>query len=111
MPTTQTSMRIPPLRNSSLDTVIQQWLLADGLRSPLRAADTTNGSYSEALPSAGVTGNSGETNQNTEITFVKVSADANSFTITGAVSGPVVLAAQWNTAKFKSDGTNWYRVG
>jgi hypothetical protein len=105
-------MRTPPLRATTIEKVIQQWLLAVGQRLPLREADTSGGPYSEALPPAGLSsGATGETNQNQEISFVKTSADGNNFTITGAASGTVVLAAQYDHARFKSDGQFWYRVG
>jgi Flp pilus assembly protein TadG len=112
MPTTQVDFREPPLRGSEVPKPLQAWLFAIQKRLPLRKADTTAGSYAEALPPAGLTSAAtGETNQNQEITYVKTSADGNTFTITGAASGPVILAVQYATAKFKSDGTGWWKVG
>src|SRR6267143_1749673 len=112
MPTMQVDFREPPVRGSEIDKVLTAWLFAIQKRLPLRKADTTTGSYSEALPPAGLTSaTTGETNQNQEITYVKTSADANTFTITGAASGAVGLTLQYAFAKFKSDGTSWYRTG
>lgn len=111
MTTTQTDMRVPPLRDTDLDRVIQQWLLAVGKHQPLITVDTTAGNEVETLPPAGLSAAAtGETNLNVDISYVKTSADANTVTINGAASGAVVLAAQWDHATFKSDGTSWYRV-
>jgi hypothetical protein len=109
--TIQTDFRKPPLRDTSLDKVIQAWLQAIGQRLPLITADTSGGNISDALPPAGLSSTAtGETNQNMQISFVKTSTDGNTFTITGAASGNVILSAQFDHATFKSDGTNWYRI-
>jgi hypothetical protein len=111
MSSTQTDMRVPPLRDTSLDKVIQQWLLAMAKHQPLITVDTTAGNEIEDLPPAGLSNSAtGETNLNVDISYVKTSADANTVTINGAASGAVILAAQFDHATFKSDGTDWYRV-
>jgi hypothetical protein len=110
--TTQTTMRLPPLRASNLDPVIQQWLLAVSRLHPLIECDTSGGNFNQALPPAGLSSTAtGETNLNQEIIYVKISPDANTVTITGAQGGNVILAAQYDKARFKSNGTVWYRVG
>lgn len=110
--TVQTTMRVPPLRTTKLDEVIQQWLLAVSRLHPLIECDTSGGSFNQALPPAGLSSNAtGETNLNQEIIYVKISPDGNTATITGAQGGSVVLAAQYDHARFKSNGTVWYRVG
>lgn len=99
MPTTQTTL-FPPTAN-------QKYLLTLQMLLPLRLADTSGGSYAEALPPAGLNSTTGQSNQNQELTYIKDSADANTFTITGALGGSVVLATRYAVARFKSDGTNW----
>jgi hypothetical protein len=111
MATTQTIMRVPPLRTTSIEPVIQQWLLAVARLLPLVECNTSGGNFNQALPPAGLSNAAtGETNLNQEIHYVKTTADANTVTITGAVSGNVVLAAQYDHATFKSNGTVWYRI-
>jgi hypothetical protein len=100
MPTTQTTL-FPP-------TAVQKYLLSLQMLLPLRLADTSGGSYSEALPPAGLNSTTGQSNQNQEIVYIKTTVDANTFTITGAITGNVVLATQYALARFKSDGTNWW---
>lgn len=107
-PTTQTQLFPPPLRGTSLSDPEQKYLASLQYLSPLRVADTSAGSYSEALPAAGLNASTGQSNQNQEIIYVKGSADGNSFTVTGAISGPLTLTAQYDVARFKSDGTNWW---
>lgn len=111
MPTTETTLFQPPLRDSVLSQPEQKYLFTLQHKDPLRIGDTSAGPYSEALPPAGLNSTTGQSNQNQEIIYVKGSADANNWTITGAISGPVVLAAQFDRARFKSNGTDWYRVG
>ena len=117
MPTTQSVLFPPPARSSvvapdgGIEKTFQKWLFSLQMLQPLRVGDSSAGPYSEALPAAGLNSTTGQSNQNQEIIYVKGSADANNWTITGAISGSVVLAAQYAYARFKSDGTNWYRVG
>jgi hypothetical protein len=73
--------------------------------------DTTSGPVTEALPPAGLNSTTGQSNQNQLLTYSKTSADVNAWTITGGFLGPVVLMNQGDSVQFKSDGTNWYRVG
>jgi hypothetical protein len=111
MPTTQTVLFPPPLRGTSLSQPEQKYLFTLQNLQPLRVGDSSAGPYSEALPAAGLNSTTGQSNQNQEIIYVKASADANVWTITGAISGPVLLGAQFAFARFKSDGTNWWKVG
>jgi len=110
MPTTPYLPPPPTSLGSALSPTDYQWMLIVQGLIPLYEVDTSKGSYTEALPPAGV-GSSGQTGQCKEIIYLKTSADANTDTITGAITGPVVLATQWQVARFKSDGTNWYAVG
>jgi hypothetical protein len=78
--------------------------------SPLRKVDTTEGRYTEAPPAAGLVGSTGQTNQNSEITYVKTSSDANVFTLAGEnlPFGPYTLTAPGSVLKIKSDGADWW---
>lgn len=117
MPTTETVLFPPPARSTivaqdgQIEKTFQRWLFSLQMLSPLRIGNTTTGPYSEALPAAGLNSTTGQSNQNQEIIYVKGSADGNAFTVTGGQGGPVVLAAQYDFARFKSDGTVWWRVG
>ena len=110
MPTIQTVLRDPPLRNDQNTKPMQYWFLGVQNSHPLRAIDTSNGGYGEAAPNAGVE-SSGQTNQNTEITYIKTSSDGNTFTLTGVEGGPYHLVMKFDVIKIKSDGTNWWPVG
>lgn len=109
MPTTQTLPLPPPIQGSQLTRAEQAYLSVLQAMFPLRKVDTTAGPYAESVPSA--SGGTGQSNQNVEITFVKVSADANVFTLNGVEGGPVTLNAQYDHLKIKSDGSKWYRTG
>ncbi len=78
--------------------------------APLYEVDTSKGSYTEEVPAAGVL-SSGQTGQCKEITFVKTSADGNTYTLKGVQGGNLTLTAQFSYFKIKSDGTKWWRVG
>lgn len=108
MPTTQTQLFPPPVRGSVLEKSIQLYLASLQYQLPLRIGDTTSGPLAEALPPAGLNSTTGQSNQNQEIVYIKGSADANTWTITGAINGSAVLSAQYDIARFKSDGTNWW---
>lgn len=110
MPTTQTQLFPPPQRGSNLPEPLLKWLFSVQNLLPLRTMDTSGGSYSEALPPAGLNSTTGQSNQNQELIYIKTTADANMATITGADSGPVTLKQQFDCVRFKSDGTNWYQV-
>lgn len=108
----RTVQRQPPLRGSELPDVIQQWLLAQQTLLPLLVFDTTASPETFALPNAGLDNSqTGQTNQNQELICIKGSSDANTVTITGAISGTVVLAARYDLARFKSDATSWWLAG
>ena len=109
MPTTPYLPPAPTSQGSNLSQADYMWMLIVQGLAPLYEVDTSKGSYSEALPPPGV-GTSGQTGQGKEIIYVKTSADANTDTITGAKTGPVTLSAQYQVARFKSDGTYWYAV-
>jgi hypothetical protein len=111
MPTTQTVRRQPPLRNANLSEPMQYWELETQQAAPLIKVDTSAGSFSEAPPSAGTNQSTGQTNQNQEITYIKTSSDANTFTLAGPnlPLGPYTLTAQGGILKIKSDGTDWWK--
>ncbi len=116
MSTKQTTLFPPPLRGSSLSPPEQKYLFTLQMLGPLRVGDTTAAPYAEDLPNAGLdpTGSSGQSNQNQEIIYVKKAGGANAWTINGAVGGAVVITSDvfpTNLARFKSDGTNWWRAG
>lgn len=89
---------------------MQAWLIGMAQIAPLVTVDTTAGPETIALPNPGSDA-VGQTSLNNEIIYYKDSADGNAVTITGAKGGPVVLAAENDFARFKSDGTQWRRVG
>jgi hypothetical protein len=111
MPTTPSTRRPPPLQSVKIDLPMQYWELETQQAAPLHKVDTSAGSYGEAPPSAGANQSTGQTNQNQEITLIKVSADGNTYTLSGAnlPLGPYTLTAQGQVLKIKSDGTNWWR--
>lgn len=110
---TQTVLPQPTLRGSSLSTTDYKWLLLAQSHLPLVTVDTTHGDVVMALPGAGVEA-SGQTNQNVEIIYRKISSDAHIVTITGSEDGPQTLTTKegaTSRVRFKSDGTNWWVVG
>jgi hypothetical protein len=116
MSTTQTVRRVPPVRDfQTLPLTMQYWFLEIGYAQPLRVGDTTGGPYAEDLPQPGLDNSkTGQTNQNQELLFCKKAGGANAWTINGAAGGAVVITSDTfpnNIARFKSDGTAWYRVG
>ena len=111
MSVTKTILFPPVFIESDLPYPLQRWLQSVQNLLPLNVCDTTSGPITVALPPAGVnqaTVTTGASNQNQEIIYIKSTADANTVTITGGISGDVVLSTQWDVARFKSDGTNWY---
>jgi hypothetical protein len=107
MPTTPYLPPPPTTQGSALSATDHGWLLIVQGLQPLYEVDTSKGSYTEAVPAAGVA-SSGQTAQCKEITYVKTSADGNTYTLTGVKGGNLILTAQYSTFKIKSDGTNWY---
>ncbi len=77
---------------------------------PLNLVDTSHGSFSAALPPPGANQSTGQSNQGQELIYKKVSADGNTFTLTGAAEGPQTLTAQYSSVRLQSDGTNWWVV-
>lgn len=110
MSTSQTQLFPPPIRASNLSDSDMKYLFTLQYQLPLRKGDSSGGPYSEALPPAGLNTTTGQSNQNQEIIYIKTSADGNGWTITGAITGSVTLTGQYDVARFKSDGTNWYSV-
>ena len=111
MSVTQSTRRQPPLRHSDVSPPMQYWELETQQAHPLNKVDTSAGSFSTAPPAAGLNSSTGQTNQNQEITYVKVSSDANMFTLAGTnlPLGPYTLTAQGQALKIKSDGVDWWR--
>lgn len=116
MSTTQTTLFPPPLRDSDFPKPLQNYLFTLQMLHPLVEVDTAAGPVVIALPNAGLDNSqTGQSNQNQEIIYVKTSADVNTVTISGAVGGNQVLNAQSPNAgsvmRFKSNGAVWYVVG
>ena len=122
MATTETILTPPPLRDKvanalgKLSDSIASWLFLLQRHSKLRLVDTTGGNYAETTPPAGLGASTGQSNQNQEIIYKKISADGNTFTLNPSANGPMpegaqTLTTQWSKLRIKSDGTNWYVVG
>jgi hypothetical protein len=111
MPTTQTVVVPPPIRGLNLPQTLINWLFTLQNLHPLNEVDTSQGQYSEEVPPAGLNSTTGTSNQNQEITFVKVSGDGNTYTLNGAEGGPLTLAVKGQFFKIKSDGTLWWQTG
>jgi hypothetical protein len=122
--TTTTTLYDPPLRQPIIDVhgsgtitkPLQQWLFSVQKLSQLKLVDTSAGSYSELLPPAGLNATTGQSNQNQRLTYKKISADGNTFTLNGSDAGPLPEGAQTLTAQYsmltvQSDGTSWHKVG
>ena len=105
MSVTKTTLFPPPKEYS------QKYLLTVQNLLPFNAVDTSTGPASVALPPAGNVQGTGQNNQNQELIYKKISADANVLTITGAAEGPQTLTNQYDMIRFKSDGTNWWVSG
>lgn len=119
---TQTQLFPPPTRTNAVDSKgflavpLRQWLFTLQSLLPLVTVDTSLGNAVIALPPAGEQStSSGQSNQNMEIIYRKITTDANTVTITGSADGDVVLTTgdltATSRARFKSDGTNWWVVG
>jgi hypothetical protein len=52
----------------------------------------------------------GQSNQNQELIYKKISADGHTFTLNGSNDGPLTLTAQNASMRLKSNGTSWYKV-
>ncbi len=100
----------PPLRGTKMSVPEQHYMLSLQHLLPLYIIDTTAGNLVLALPPAGLNSSTGQSNQNQEISYIKRSTDANTATIEGAQFGAVVLFAQGDKARFKSDGTVWWPI-
>lgn len=117
MTTTQTQLFAPPTRSNAVDAKgflaipFRQWLFTLQNLLPLVEVDTLGGDEVLQLPPAGLNENTGQSNQNQEIVYVKTSSDGNTASITGAETGAIILRKQWDSARFKSDGTNWINSG
>lgn len=111
MPTTQILPIPPTTRGSALSQTDHMYLLMMQGLSPLYKVDTSEGSYEEEAPPAGLNSSTGQSGQCKEVTYTKVSADANVFTLNGVELGPYTLTTQGQTLKIKSDSTFWWKVG
>lgn len=113
MPTAQTTLPPPPLRHAEMGKPMEAWHLNLQLHQPMREVDTSGGNYGEAPPPAGLNTATGQSNQNQEITFVKISADGNTWTLSGVGGnlplGPYTLTTRGQVLKIKSNGTVWYK--
>lgn len=112
----KTTLFPPPSRGTTLSEPELKYLFSLQARCPLNEIDTTAGPETIALPDPGLEGSeSGQSNQNQELIYIKTSADSNHATITGAVGGNQVLTAQTPAAgscvRFKSNGSVWYVSG
>lgn len=117
----QTQLFPPPTRAAAVDSKgfiaipFRQWLFTIQYLLPLTTVDTSAGNVVIDLPAAGLNNSTGQSNQNAELTYRKITGDANTVTINGSADGPIVLTAGDGSAasrvKFKSDGTDWWRVG
>lgn len=72
-------------------------------RQVFHSLSTASGNVSQALPPA--------KNFSAELVYLKNTSDVHTLTVTGAVTGSVVLSSQGSFARFKSDGQNWWKVG
>jgi hypothetical protein len=116
MPVTQTQLFEPPAQSKAVDDgqrlapPLREWLFSVQNLLPLVVVDTSGGNIVQSVPAAGLNSTTGQSNQNMEITYVKSSADGNSFTLNGVQGGAIVISAQYAHFKIKSDGTNWWRT-
>lgn len=110
MPTTQITLPPPTTHGSNLSPSDYGWEQLVQNAIPLNLVDTSKGSYAESAPTAGVA-TSGQSGQCKEITYVKTSSDANTYTLNGVQGGPYTLSTQYQFLKIKSDGTNWWLDG
>ncbi len=117
MATVKSTLFAPAIRaalvkpDGTISDSLQKWLFSVQNLHPLITVDTSGGSFAETLPPAGGNTNVGQSNQNQELTFIKISSDGNTFTLNGAIGGSLTLTAHLAVLKVKSDGTNWYRTG
>lgn len=108
----QTTLFPPPVRDTSISDALRKYLFSLQMLGPLNIVDTTLAPEVIALPQPGLTSSqTGQSNQNQELIFIKGSADANTVQITGAISGTVILTKQYDVARFKSDATSWWVAG
>lgn len=114
------TVNFPPLRadgnflseNRLIHPDAQKALLLLYNGFPLETVDTSGGSANFPVPLS-------SQNQNVEITFVKISSDGNTPTLTASgsdlingASSKAMGTAQYSHLKLKSDGDgNWYVVG
>ena len=109
MPTTTTTLFPPPVRGQDVTSPQTLYLFSLQKRLPLKKVDTSAGGYAESAPPAG--GTTGQNNLNQEISYVKTSADGNTFTLNGVEGGPYTLTAQYAFLRIKSDEVTWWKIG
>ena len=110
MPTNQITLPPPTTQGSNLSPTDFAEAQLFQNANPLNLVDTSKGSYSESVPAAGVS-SSGQSAQNKELTYKKISSDANTYTLNGVKDGTLTLTTQYQFFKIKSDGTNWWKTG
>lgn len=115
MPTTQTIRRQVPLKNANVTDPMKYWEMETQQSAPLHDVDTSAGSYTESPPPAGLDSATGQTAQNQELIYTKVSSDANTWTLASTngdlPGGPYTLTNEGQILRIKSNGTVWRRVG
>ena len=113
MPTSTFSLvPCPFIVDDQIDSMspIGGWLQTVQTTIQLKEVDTSGGSYSEDAPPAGLNETTGYSAQGTVVNYVKISADANVFTLNGVLNGPQTLSAQFDRLSIQSDGTNWLLI-
>jgi hypothetical protein len=97
-----------------MSKAMEAWHLNLQQHQPLNEVDTSAGSYTEAPPPAGLLNTAtGQSNQNQELSYSKISTDGNTFTLAGAnlPLGPYTITAPGGAFKIKSNGTVWRKSG
>ena len=107
----QTTLFPPPVRDTDIADSLRKYLFSLQKLLPLVTIDSSTGPVTQALPPAGLNSTTGQSDQNQEIIYKKISADVNAVTITGGAEGPQTLTSQYSMIRCKSDATNWWVVG
>jgi hypothetical protein len=112
MPVIQTQLVPFTVRDSNMSQTDSRYLLTLQAANPFMAVDTSAGSEEYQLPPAGTQASTGQSYQNVELVFRKVSTDSNAFTILGSADGPLILSTPGPSAviRVKSNGTQWFQV-
>lgn len=110
MGSVRTALTPYSVRNSNLSQTDAKYMLTLQQAQPLTLVDTSAGSYSETLPPAGPNPSTGQSNMGQELIFRKISADGNTFMLTGSADGPLTLTAPASVVRVKSNGIEWRQV-